>query len=718
MLFTLKNLEDTTGALGAPWEFKFVYSDISEEVRKDKKLRQEWYKNPTTKHCFYSVYLGHVESMRVNKENPPKKALGLAADYDCAISDERLAEVIASMKIKPTYIETSIGGNRRLIWLFEEPFLLDSPEFTAFFLMKAKAWLKLDLLPMLDEPAWDTTSRLLCCGDKWEATGHGPVAVKETQSFFVTLAKEFRSRECHEVVIGLDLVEAELKKRYENFNWPCAFELNSQGPSFWVKDSISTNSAIVKPDGMFTFAGHAEKPFFFWSELLGKEFMAEYEKTTIAKATHDIWFDGNRYHRKIKGSYFSMKKDELLTYFKVDCHLSEKKDKSGSSPIDAALNHVHIENRVKAAAPAIPLPQGLYTYMGERRLNTFSGRAVLPAIGPQQWGPMGKFPFLSYWLDNFYNPGDQLEDFLAWYKYYYEGIINQVLQPGPALFLGGDPGCGKTLLNRSVIGYSVGGFADASQFVLEGSQFNSNLLGAVHWVLDDDTVSASDWQAGKSYMMIKKIVSNDAFEYHCKYEVPSMTPWAARLGVTFNLNAESGKITGPMDDEMSLKICLLKCSTLSERKDGFKFPARGEIIALIMQEMPFFLKWLSDHNPPERIIRLPDRYGYKARQEESLLEVARAANPMGPFKEIILDHVLSWFRENPDAAQYSVSLSELVRRIATTSVDNTIMRSMKVDKLSGYLSKLSSEKFMQCKASSDTGHYSVRIWTFQRPANL
>ena len=716
LIFTLPNLTESSGTFSLPWEFKFEANNIPENIRKVKADRQEWYKNPATRHCFYSGFVGRSELMRVGKDNPPKELRLLSADYDCQIPHERLLEAIEMMPVKPTFIEQSLGGNCRLVWQYETPTLLASNEFAYFYQTKAMEWLRLNLLPMLDEPAWLKASRLYCCGDKWEATGYGPVPAKETQAFFVTVAKEFRSKECSDTAIGLDVVEAELRKKYPEFSkWPGEFCLGAQGPSFWVADSQSTSSAIVKTDGIFTFAAHAEKSFYSWSDLLGAEFTADYQKSNVAKATADIWFDGNRYHRKIEDRYVSMKPAEFLNYLTTDCSLSEKKDKSGKSPIQNALSHVYNCQRVTGAAPFVPLPQGVHIFMGTRHLNTYSGKPIHPVVGTQHWGRMGNFPFISALFSGFYDPLDQLDDYFAWGQYYYVGVLEGVCRPGPAMYLGGQPGCGKTLASRNIWGPAVGGFADAAQFVLNGDKFNSHLLGVPHWSLDDDTTSSNEYLANQAHMMIKKIISNDTFEFSQKYEVSSMTKWGGRLHFSFNLDEKSVRIVGTLEEAMLKKISLLRCANvIGGRADGFKFPARAQIAALIEKELPYFLRWLVDHKVPDHVKPDVERYGWEARHEESLFERARGSSPSGPFKEIILEALTGWFRDNPEEKEFRNTTTQLLKQVTCHCADSSIIRMTKPEKIVEYIQNLAADKFMDCRSETDPKH-NIRFWIFQRP---
>ena len=145
--------------------------------------------------------------------------------------------------------------------------------------------MKLDLLPGLDRKAFEEPSRLYCNGCDWKPTGFGPVPAEKSQAFFVECGKRFRFKGGDDELVPLDLVEKAVKEKYPNFNWPGDFTLDSQGPTFWIPESVSPLSAIVKPGGMFTFAMHASKPFYCWTDLLGKEFSAKFQQDSIAQAT-------------------------------------------------------------------------------------------------------------------------------------------------------------------------------------------------------------------------------------------------------------------------------------------------------------------------------------------------------------------------------------------------------------------------------------------------
>ncbi len=713
-IFTLKNLTEKAGEFDKlPWEFAFPADSIPEDVRKDKNKRQAWCTNPSIQHCFYSGMVGIAELSRINKDNPPKEIWLFVADYDCQISDERIREVIAQMKIKPTYIETSIGGNRRLVWVLSIPILVLSNDFGVFVQQQAEKWLRLGLLPMLDVPAFHSTTRLYCCGDKWEPTGHGPIPAEVVQTFFCDCGKEFRFKSNDEVLLPLDIAEKEFKIRYPEFlKWPGEFVVGAQGPSFWVKDSESTMSAIVKPDGMFTFAGHADKPFYSWGDLLGHDFLKEFRTSSIARATTDIWYDGNKYHRKLDGTYISIKKEEFTNYLTVDCSMSTKPDSTGNSPVAQALAHIHSMQRVIGAAPHIPLPAGPIIFQKRRCLNTYDGKPCQPAAGSQKWGPHGEYPFLSAFVDTFFFPYHQLPQWKGWAQYFYKSMIEQVCCPGQAIIMQGEQDCGKSFLTRSVLAPLVGGFCDAASYVLGGNAFNSELFQFPLWALDDDTPSTSSYTSGTAHTLLKKLVANEVFMCHQKYEVPTPVQFGGRVAGSINFDEISCRMLPPSDDAIMDKISLFRCATRAEKPD-FIFPSRIETIKLVTKELPYFARGLLDWKAPDEVIP-HNRYGVKSFHEESMLAKAKQSGAAAPFKEILLEALFEYFRQHPEEKEVTGSSNQIMQLISGDVRNQGVIQSFKPERVNMNLENLSREKFLGCVPTTQP-HTGIRLWTFQKP---
>lgn len=709
MMFFAENLTTKVLKPGDPWAF-VVTEKITPQIRADKEERQRWYQNPETKHCFYTGIEPINPNIRPGKDNTPHKIHAFCADYDAKIPAERVKEAVKEMAIKPAWIERSLGGNVRLIWTLPQPLLVDDYALCAFIHTEALKWLQLDLLPALDEGAFTTPSRLLCNGGEWESTGAGDIPMPKLQAFFIECGKKFRFKPTSEFEIPLDVIEIACHERFQ-FEWPGEFVPESQGPTFWIPESTSPLSAIVKPQGMFTFSAHAAKSFYPWSDILGAEFVKNFTNNSLTKATADLFWDSKRFWRKIMGYYQSMSKEECVNFLRVDCSLSMKAGKNGISPIDLALSHIYNHNRIHAAVPFVMRPSGLIDFMGKRMLNTYMGQCIVPAEGVQQWGEKGNFPFLSGYLDSFLDPSDQLEKLLAWAQYYYQTAFNQEPMPGQNIFLMGGVGIGKTLFNRNVIGAAVGGYIDASDYLLNGSVFNSHLLHCPHWCMDDDTPSHSAQAVAKLQAMFKKIAANQQVLSNQKFEVSGMTEWQGRIGCTTNLDAVSMRIVGPLDNSSLDKTCLFRCS--AERR--FAFPSRIETARLIRTELPFFLRWLLDWKVPDHIERDP-RFGFASHHDATLLDQTHQSSPAAPFKELLIDTLNSWFVGQPEAPFWSGTVSQLIKMMALDPTNEPIMRSLRMDSVARYLEQMQKEQIFECLA--EPGPMRTRIWRFAKPEAL
>lgn len=706
MYFTAPNLVTLAVVPAEPWTFAPT-EKITPQIRDDKTTRQNWYRNLETRHCFYTMLEGVNSNQRISKENPPHAIHGFVADYDIRLPAERVQEAIREMEVKPTRIETSLGGNFRLVWELESPLLVDGRDFCIAIMQAAHKWLRLGLLPELDRKAFEETTRLYCNGCQWQETGHGRIPVSKSQAFFVECGRKFQFPETEEGEIPLDVVEKGLKEKYPTFDWPAEFAVESPGPTFWIADSVSPLSAIVKPGGMFTFAAHAAKPFYSWGDLLGKEFIQNFQETAIAQATHEIWWDSKRFWLRKNGIYVSLDRTELLSYLKVTCRLSDRKVRGGVSPMDSAVEHIYRHQSVNGAAPFVFVRSGLYYHDGLRKLNTWTGKPMEPASGSQQWGAQGNFPALSSWLDQLLSTPEQLAHLLAWAKYFFTAAINYEPLPGPNVVMMGVAGIGKTFCFRNVIGPVVGGFVDASNYLVEGNSFNSELFHCALWCLDDDAPSTSPSAQARLAAMLKKSAANQQHLCNAKFERATMVGWAGRIACTTNLDFVSMKIIGPLDDTSLDKTSLYRCNPTPT----FQFPSRRDWASTVTGELPFFMRYAVDHTPPD-FVRVDRRWGYSSYHEPTLLERTSQSSPSSSFREVVIEFFVQWFQDNAEIPFWEGPTSSLLRMLMATQCNDTILKHLKLEQIGRYMEQLQREGVYRIE--SRTGAHGIRLWRFHR----
>lgn len=701
--YSVRNLTDKSLTSCNPWEW--VGEKPSEKVCKDKIERQAWYRNPATQWNFYTPAEPVSNTQRCSKDNPPKFLHGFAADYDVPIPDARVNEVVETMKVKPSWIEQSLGGNVRLVWVLPRPIPLDNYAHSIFILQQAQSWLRLSLLPGLDDGAFQDPSRLLCNGAVWRSTGHPSVGDVDLQSFIVRCGREFRfSPVSTGNDIPLDVVEKAIREKFPAFSWPSDFALDTQGPSWWVEGSTSPMSAIVKSEGMFSFSDHATQPFYSWADILGPEFTRSYADGAMAEATKDIFWDGKNFWRKIKGVYEACAEKEITNHFRVTCGLSSKPDKSGVSPVDQAYAHLFNECRVEGGAPFLFKPQGRIEYMGRPVLNITSTKVMQPSAEP------GPYPFLHEYLTRLYVTPEQYDRWRAWFKYFYISGLEQKPRPGQAIFLLGPPGIGKGFCSHEVVGRAMGGFTDASSFLVRGDAFGSENFHKPVLCIDDESSSGNHMTHERFGAMLKKTVANQEFKYHAKFQVPCMVEWNGRVIVTLNMDYASTRIMVSMDNSNLDKISIFRCT--SDENIKALFPERYELQHQMQTELPNFLRALVEWTPPDYIGR-DGRFGFSSYHDPEILDQSHQTSKSAPFKEILLEELASFFELNKDATEWRGTVTQLFRLISCNPLNDGMIRRMNLENIHRYIESIAKEGIIKC--SAETGEAKTRVWTFQRP---
>lgn len=701
--YAVSNLTSKTLAPCEPWTFSG--DDPGEKVRLSKQDRQLWYRSASTHWMFYSPIEPINNQQRCGKDNPPHKIHGFAADFDLPLPDARIDEAIAGMKYKPQWCERSLGGNARLVWLLPFPILLDSYAHAIFILQQAETWLGLGLLPGLDSGAFTDPSRLLCAGLSWRSTGHTGITEIELQAFLVKTGLDFRFTPLTKNnAIPLDVIEKALREKYENsFNWPSDFSLDSGGPSFWIPESTSPMSARVRSEGMFTFSAHATKAFYPWSDLLGPEFCQQYADTALSTATKDIFFDGKSFWRKIKGSFEACAEKEMTNFFRVNCGMSPKPDKSGTSAIDKAFAHIYEEGRVEGAAPFLFRPHGRIVYQGKPVLNIASTQVMQPASEP------GPYPFLAEFLPRLFVTQEQYDHWRAWFRYFYQSGIENKPRPGQAIFMLGPPGIGKGFCSHEIVGKAMGGFSDASAFLVHGDGFGSENFHKPVLAVDDESSAGSHLAHERFGAMVKKIVANQEHRFHQKFRVPTVVEWQGRIIVTLNLDYQSTRIMVSLDNSNLDKINIFRCS--SDETLRSIFPERYELQDRMRTELPNFLRDLVDWEPPETI-RRDGRFGFKSYHDPELIDQSHQTSRSAPFREILLEEIANYFQSSPEATEWRGTITQLFRLLTVNPQNSEMIRRMSLDNINRFVEQIAKEGLVKCW--SETGAFKTRVWVFQK----
>ena len=272
------------------------------------------------------------------------------------------------------------------------------------------------------------------------------------------------------------------------------------------------------------------------------------------------------------------------------------------SPLEERLIEIQKNQNVNYASALAGYSVGPAMIGGQRVLVTESPRIIEPLKGDHST--------ICYFIMGLLPPDDfnQWEYLCGWLKVAYEALRAGERRPGQALVLAGVHGCGKSLLQQLITLILGGRSARPYQFMTGRTEFNSDLFGAEHLMIEDDSASTDIRARRHVGAAIKNVTVNEGQRCHAKGRPGiSLTPFW-RLSISVNDEPENLMVLPPIEDSIEDKLIILKASkaekmpmptvTLEQRK-AFWSKLEGEL--------PAFVEFLTTWEIPENL--LSDRFG-------------------------------------------------------------------------------------------------------------
>lgn len=718
----LKNLSSNPTFEGNPWEFTFL-DRVPPMCLSDKAARTVWANDPKTDFCFYSAFVALNENGRISDKcgsedgNPPREMQAFVGDYDAKFTEQEIEAAIARMPIKPNWTERSLSSNWRLIWIFERPITLPSQNFTAFLLQHLHELLPIHELSNLDR-GYQEASRYYANGCNWKRLHDIPVSWARLQGWLLKLSERYAWKDFEPgVSIPMEAVAGRLKEQSSKFprfaSWPGEFQLGAQGPSFWIEGSVSTMSAIVRPNGMQSFASHATKSFYTWAELLGADWVKAFEENRIGKAVLDIYYDGHDYAVKNESGRWDIENkdgvtNELVVMRGLTRDVSKKKGQTFSE-VESAFAYIRQNQRVKGMASFAFFSKGRMRFNGDEYLNIHTKDAMKPAMEPAVWGPTGQFPWISAFYDRYFATPNQLPYFLSWGSIFYRGCFYRRLNPGHTILTAGPVCAGKTLCTRGIFAGMVGGFAEAKAFLLGEDSFNSELFDYALLAVDDASISANAATLRRYTEGIKRLTANQEIRSNEKFR-KAITIWSnARLMISCNQDAESALAIPDTDASTKDKVMLFRAQEPLE-----KFPKPEEMQKILSEELPWFCRYLVDWvTPAECRSERPEdsRFGgLLPYHDPQLVTTAAQSSRTASLSEILDVWMRDYFTKRaPDAEVWRGTVLDLYQSIMVDPSLTELMRQFPLDLMKRNLATLSNGSQFQIKIHGDAKRRTYEI---------
>tara|TARA_Y100001963_G_scaffold54728_1_gene76570 strand:- start:3241 stop:5385 length:2145 start_codon:yes stop_codon:yes gene_type:complete len=626
-ILTIPNTSSSMVSWGSPWDFDL--SDMPEFESKSKY--REWEAMPSTKSCLFSTVEGEIPNQRLSKNNPPRRLLGVVADYDRSQSDE---EFQAFMKraidqdFPLSYVSRSFSGGIHAVWLFEKPISIPTKRHLSRLLTRVKKELDLEGLARgFDKQSYQNLYTYYSIGSDWRKVSDSFVPMASLYHWcFETSKSEDYSNSA--VEIPMEEVVVEMERQFPG-EIP-DMQNGSRCRYFWGEpQGTNTSACIVRPEGITVFTDTADKPFYSWAEILGTEFVRKFQEDKIGECISSYWFDGKDYVCDEGDRYKVMNKESLLLSLECRHSLSRNRPRGGGpSEIQRALFTIEDMKYVDGLLPFVYLKDRIVDFRGKSYFNTSSIRPLAPADGdPGKWGE--GFPNTARWMESMFGD-EQLPYEIAWLGYAYRNMLEGNPQKGHAHFLVGPPNCGKTLYNTTVLADLFGGHMKATEYFLGKINFNDYLFEEGLWTIDDSAPASDKKRFDEFTSLVKEFVANDEFSLNAKFKKAGRVRWLGRLAISLNDDPESIRLIPDLGASISDKIMVFLCKPDMEFTRGFRQQVR--------EELPFFARWLRSQEVPSEMSEV--RFGVQSYLNPTAQSLHQASGELETFIAIV-----DWIRE-------------------------------------------------------------------------
>lgn len=377
---------------------------------------------------------------------------------------------------------------------------------------------------------------------------------------------------------------------------------------------------------------------------------------------------------------------------------TERLADNGLNYADDKLLKISQENGVHFAGPVAGFAPGLFEVSGSRVLVTRGPRMIAPKKG--SWKTLGNL--LAQLL------GSQRKYFAAWIKWALRSLqAGPPWNPGQLLGIAGPPGCGKSLLQQLVTLMLGGRAAKPYRYMIGETQFNSELFGAEHLMIEDEP-SSNDLRTRRHFgAQIKNMTVNKEQSFHGKGRNALTLQPFLRLSITLNDEAESLMVLPPLDADLRDKIILLRANPVTFPFPSKQFPTNQHYWAQLVSELPAWHYYLANWEIPEDM--QDQRFGVVGFQNEDLLFEVDSLSP-----ELKLWQLVEASGIMGDlTGHWEGTAIELERELRSRDRSGEVGRLLSFNTASGvYLSRLRSKRPDEVSQRKERGNRTV--WTLKR----
>jgi len=293
------------------------------------------------------------------------------------------------------------------------------------------------------------------------------------------------------------------------------------------------------------------------------------------------------------GNYLEINESSLRRHLRA-CGLAPDTQRGELiSQLESAINDCQLDRSVSFAGPLAGHSKGIVELMGQKILVTASPRLIEPV--PGEW------PMIAKLMKNlFCDPvADQRPYVMGWLKIAVQSLRAGKRRPGQAFAMAGPRECGKSLWQNLTTEMLGGRAAKPYRYMSGRSQFNSDLFGAEHLMIEDECGSTDIRERRKFGTSIKDFTVNEVQSCHAKgRDALSLTPFW-RLSISLNDEPENLMILPPVDESLGDKLMLLKVNQGLMPMPTNTQEGRTAFWDALIGELPAFVSSLMNWEIPE-----------------------------------------------------------------------------------------------------------------------
>ena len=316
-------------------------------------------------------------------------------------------------------------------------------------------------------------------------------------------------------------------------------------------------------------------------------------------------------------------------------------NKAGDEPIseiEAILCDSEEHRDIRYAAPLAGRMAGFYEENGNRFLVTESPKFVEPA--PGDWPTLKKVLRGLFTTDESSEiAAEQWTRLLGWLQHALISLRSGRMTQAQALAICGPANSGKSLFQKILTALLGGRAAKGARYMMGKTEFNADLCGAEHIMLEDEHMSALMRDRLHLGSQLKNFtVSTDTVSCHRKNRTPiNLSVWW-RISITLNDDPEDLRVLPPLNESIQDKIIILRAHSHPMPMPTTTPEEKAHFWQTLEAEFPAFVDYLLNSHVIEKADSSP-RYGIETWHHPALAQSLHELSPEAHLLKMI-DSVL------------------------------------------------------------------------------